>query len=51
MGGVHGISGNDIPELVLNEKVSCCMHLVMEVIHIELVERRRFGKSESRKRG
>jgi hypothetical protein len=48
-GGVLGFTGNDIPELVLNEETLRSMHPVMEIIRIELSEseRRRFGKSES----
>jgi len=48
-GGVDQISGNDIPELVLNEETLSGMHPVVEIVRIELSEseRRRFGKSES----
>src|SRR5881394_2303225 len=47
-GGVEQISGNDIPELVLNEETLSGMHPVVEIVRIELSEseRRRFGKSE-----
>jgi hypothetical protein len=48
-GGVENFSGNDIPELVLNEETLHCMHPVVEIVRIKLTEseRRRFGKSES----
>ena len=51
-GGILGISGNDIPELVLNEEALFSMHPVTEIVRIELAEsaRRRFWKSE-RERG
>jgi hypothetical protein len=52
-GRVHRFSGNDIPELILNEKTLRGMHPVVEIVRIELAksERRRFRKSESGKRG
>src|SRR5271154_5411916 len=52
-GGVDQVSGNDIPELVLNEETLSGVHPVMEIVRIKLAERkrRRFGKSECGKRG
>jgi hypothetical protein len=52
---VDRFSGNDIPELVLNEEALSGMHPVVEIVRIKLTERerRRFGKGEgvSEKRG
>jgi hypothetical protein len=50
--GVGQVSGNDIPELVLNEETLRGMHPIVEVVRVELAERerRRFWEERERKR-
>jgi len=47
-GGVEQLSGNDIPEFVLNEETLSGVHPVVEIVCIEFAERERreFGERE-----
>jgi hypothetical protein len=46
-GGVEQLSGNDIPEFVLNEEMLSGVHPVVEIVRIKLAERERreFGSA------